>query len=100
MFSESVAQNPTMAVSCGMNTRQKSALVANLEPDANKLRGLPVAVRTLTIAHASSAKPATIRNGAAHDSSHLIELMPCHTKWRLMSQNTRKHAPCHGVRPS
>src|ERR1051326_3898575 len=99
MFRESVAQNPTMAVSCGMKTRQKSAAVANFEPEAKSERGLPVAARTLIMAQTRSASPETIRNGAAQDSSHLIELIPCQTKWRLMSQKARKHTPCQGVRP-
>src|ERR1051325_4406588 len=96
MFVVSVAQNPTIAVSCGPNARQNSALVLNALPCPNSTDTSP----TFTIAHTISANPATIKNGAAQLSSHLIELIPCHTKCRFTSQNARKHANCHPVIPS
>src|SRR3954463_10487782 len=83
MFSESVAQKPTIAVSCGTKTRQNSPGVLNFEPCEKSSRTEP----SFHVAHQSRASPATIRNGAAHDSSHLIESIPCHTKCRFTAQN-------------
>src|SRR5262245_38447457 len=96
MFKDSVAQNPTIAVSCGMNTRQNSPPDWNLDFWLNSADASP----TFTIAHTISASPDAIRNGAVQDSSHLIELIPFQMKYTLMSQNARKHAICHGVSPS
>src|SRR5436190_17380983 len=69
IFSDSVAQNPTIAVNCGTKVFQNSALVLNLLPCPNSADTSP----TFTIAHTISPNPATIRNGAAQLSSHLIE---------------------------
>src|SRR6185503_5620098 len=96
MFSESVAQKPTIAVSCGTKTFQKSLGVLNLLSWPKRTDASP----TFAIAQPMRARPATIRNGAAQLSSHLIELMPCQTKCRFTSQNARKQANCQGVAPS
>src|SRR5882724_10234235 len=95
MLRESVAQKPTMAVSWGTKTFQNSPLVLNLLPCPKSTDTSP----TSTMAHATSANPATIKNGAAQLSSHLIELMPCQTKCRFTSQKARKQASCHQVTP-
>src|ERR1043166_4821097 len=71
MFRLKVAQKPTIAVNCGTNTFQNSALSLNVEPWLKSFDVSP----TFASAHHISASPATIRNGAAQLSSHLIELI-------------------------
>jgi hypothetical protein len=86
MFSESVAQYPIIAVSDGQNTFMNSPWVANFD-GCDRIGPNPPA---LTYAHHKSAKPTTMRNGAAHDSRPLIDSVPCQMKCRLISQKRMK----------
>src|SRR5689334_14471532 len=99
MLSESVAQKPTMAVSWGTKTFQNSPVVLNWDFCENTEDTEPVIWCTFQRAQNMRARPPAMRNGAAQDSSHLIESMPCQTKWTLMSQKSRKQPSCHQVMP-
>ena len=100
MLSDNVAQNPTMAVNDGKNTFMKSALVANLE-GCDKMGPKPPA---FTYAQPSSARPTTIKNGAAKLSNHLMLSVPLTMNHTFMAQNTRNpsaspvESPSHGGR--
>src|SRR5688572_15665239 len=84
MFSASVAQKPTMPVRNGPNNFQNVALsapgFANTAPEPCVLN-----------AQISSAMPATSKNGADADCSHLIESIPLWMNQKLIAQNTAKH---------
>src|ERR671913_475769 len=85
MFSASVAQKPTIAVSEGTNTAR------NAPVDVNRLgcdSTGPNPPARLT-AQASNARPDTIRKGAAHTSSALIASLPRTITAMFRSQNAR-----------
>ncbi len=55
--------------------------------DSARIRPIPP---TRVTAQKSSARPTTIRKGAASVSSHLIDSVPAHTKYMFTAQNSRK----------
>src|SRR5687767_11752387 len=92
MLSDSVAQNPTIAVRPGRNTwtshcpPEYAEGVTRLDEWARIVPSPPAA----HIAQPSSARPTAIRNGAAKFSSHLIDSVPRHTNTTLISQKPKK----------
>ena len=77
MFSESVAQNPTVAVTTGKNARRNDS-PSRAPPTANALGALnigpnPPAAR---IAHTKSANVSEMSNGAAYSSTLRMLSMP------------------------
>jgi hypothetical protein len=85
MLSDSVAQNPTIAVSDGKNALRNSGVVAK-RLGCDRIGPNPPA---LVVAQPSSASPTTIRNGAAKLSSHLMLSVPLRMNHTFIAQNTR-----------
>ncbi len=94
MFSESVAQNPTIAVRLGANTLRSCP--SGIFDGCDSIGPNPPA---LAYAQPSSTRPITMRNGAAHVSRNLIDSVPFRMKWRLMAQKTAKPRSSPGWMP-
>src|SRR5688572_24631084 len=86
MFRASVAQKPTMAVSEGTKKARNSPVDWNLLGCA-RIGPIPPA---RSMAQASNARPAAIRNGAAQASRNLIDSLPRTTMYMFQSQNAKK----------
>ena len=89
MLSASVAQNPTMAVREGTKNRKNAAGVSNWLGRESMGPNPP----TWLIAQNKSARPATMRKGAAQPSSLRMLSGPRTMTYILMSQKTMKQIP-------
>src|SRR5262245_30473266 len=96
MLSESVAQNPTIAVTPGASALT-SSLVERGWGGFDRIGPSPPAFHQ---AHARSASPDAIRNGADQVWSHLIDSVPWTMNHRLISQKIRKQASWPNVMSS
>src|SRR5688572_11431721 len=96
MLRARVAQKPTMAVREGTKKAMNSAVVANLLGRASMGPSPPARM----VAQARRARPATMRNGAAHASRSLMESLPFTTMYMFQSQNTPKAIQMAPGRPA
>ena len=87
MFRLSVAQKPTMAVSCGWKIDQKDLLSGRCVLESKSEPRSSTEKR----AQANSARLQRIRKGAAKTSTHLIDSIPVTTIATCRTQNARKH---------
>ena len=76
MFSDSVAQKPTIAVSPAPKTGRNSDTGSAFDDPASTTDSPPARPS----AHTISATPTSSRNGALRTSSHLIDSMPFRMK--------------------
>src|SRR5450756_588016 len=100
MFSDSVAQKPTMPVNAGKKQLQNFPACgwpASNCDGCEKIGPKPPAVR---YAHQSSNKPSAMSNGALMFSNQRMVSMPRWITYMLMAQEKRKHKNCPPVMPS
>src|SRR3712207_4698734 len=95
MFSESVAQKPTIAVSPGMKAPMKLPMSVNFE-GWESMGPKPSA---FTYAQMSSARPTTMRNGAEYSSRNLMDSVPLTMKYSVTAQNTANPSSSPGWTP-
>jgi hypothetical protein len=94
MFSESVAQKPTMPVNAGKKKCQNSVLFANFA-GSSKIGPSPLLA---LMAHINNAIAATGRNIALNTNNFFMLSTPRYTTHILMSQKIKKQMPVLFVR--
>src|SRR4051812_5346261 len=99
MLSESVAQNPIIAVSAGKKNAQNLPAFGWPAANADGVDSIGPKPPAWTYAHASSAKPRRISSGALMLSRKRIDSTPLWITYMLTAQNARKQAHCPALRP-
>eukprot|EP01031_Cornospumella_fuschlensis_P051887 gene51887-63445_t len=100
MFSASVAQKPTIAVSDGQNTAENWPAFLPPSTNAEGWSRMGPKPPALSQAHHSSTKQMTILIGAVQVSSLRMASMPCTTNQNCSAQNSRKQPNCAALMPS
>src|SRR5689334_9182445 len=100
MFSDSVAQKPTMPVSAPTKNGQNVPALAPFGPKADGWASIGPNPPALSYAQYSSSNPSAISSGALMFSRMRIELIPRQITATLISQKIRNETNCGIVIPS